>query len=125
MASRMNILHLLLLGKSLSSDRLLRSSTLHLSACAKCQAWGVLLGEKQRHVSAVATTSPSPAVQNAQLNATTSSSDPRLIVLHVPVDDASRPLRALLDSMAWNHFSRAESLPFLTSQLRVLSVQGR
>jgi hypothetical protein len=52
---------------------------------------------------------PSPAVLHAQLNATTSSSDKRLIVLSLHVSGAQRPIRALLDSGATNNFVHAES----------------
>ncbi|CAH0477548.1 unnamed protein product [Peronospora belbahrii] len=60
-----------------------------------------------------------PAVHYAQLNATTSRNDPRLIVPSFYVDGASRPLRALLDSGATNNVVRAESLPVIPSRLRV------
>ncbi|POM66811.1 Polyprotein [Phytophthora palmivora] len=55
-------------------------------------------------------TTSSPYVLRAQLSATTSGSDSRLIVLSLHVDGASRPIRALLDSGATNNFVGAESL---------------
>ena len=55
---------------------------------------------RRKSMSKVATRSPSLAVHYTQLNATASSNYPRLIVLSVHVDGASRSLRALLDSGA-------------------------
>ena len=72
----------------------------------------------------MATHFPSPAVQYTKLNATTSSNDPRLIVLSVHVEGASRPLRALLYSFATNNFVRADSLSILPSRLRVRESPG-
>lgn len=57
----------------------------------------------------------SPAVLHAQLFATTSSSDKRLIVLSLHVAGAQRPLRALLDSGTTNNFVSTKSLSLLPS----------
>ncbi|GAB9477668.1 polyprotein, partial [Globisporangium polare] len=65
-----------------------------------------------------------PAALRAQLNATTSSSDKRLIVLSLHVDGAKRPLRALLDSGATNNFVRADSLSLLPSRVRTREQPG-
>jgi hypothetical protein len=72
----------------------------------------------------VAEPPPSPAVLHAQLNATTSSSDKRLIVLSLHVSGAQRPIRALLDSGATNNFVRAESLSVLPRDLQVREGPG-
>ncbi|CAH0481137.1 unnamed protein product [Peronospora belbahrii] len=82
-------------------------------------------GWKQRRVSAVVTRSPNPAVQYAQLNATTSSNDPYLIVLSVRVDGALRPRCALLDSGATDNFVRADSLFVFPSRLAVHESSGK
>ncbi|KAK1941598.1 hypothetical protein P3T76_006662 [Phytophthora citrophthora] len=60
-----------------------------------------------------------PPVLHAQLFATTSGSDPRLIILSLHVNGAKRPLSALLDSGATNNFVRAESLLVLPADMRV------
>lgn len=67
---------------------------------------------------------PSPAVLHAQLFATTSGSDSRLIVLSLHVDGAKRPIRALLDSGATNNFVRAESLSVLPADMRARKGPG-
>jgi hypothetical protein len=72
----------------------------------------------------VAEPPPSPAVLHAQLNATTSSSDKRLIILSLHVSGAQRPIRALLDSGATNNFIRTESLSVLPRYLQVPEGSG-
>ncbi|KAG2919711.1 hypothetical protein PC115_g10041 [Phytophthora cactorum] len=57
-------------------------------------------------------------VLRAQLFATTSGSDSRLIVLSLHADGAARPVRALLDSGATNNFVLAESLLLLPADMR-------
>ncbi|KAG6623867.1 reverse transcriptase [Phytophthora cinnamomi] len=65
-----------------------------------------------------------PPVLYARLFATTSGSDSRLIVLSIHVDNASRPLRALLDSGATNNFVRAESLSVLPADMNIREGPG-
>ncbi|KAK1942322.1 hypothetical protein P3T76_006644 [Phytophthora citrophthora] len=67
---------------------------------------------------------PAPPVLHAQLFATTSGSDPRLIILSLHVNGAKRPLRALLDSGATNNFVRAESLSVLPADMSVREGPG-
>ncbi|OWZ06123.1 polyprotein [Phytophthora megakarya] len=81
-------------------------------------------GDNQNNGSLVAEPPPSPSVLRAQLFATTSGSDSRLIVLNVHVDGAKRSLRALLDSGATNNFVRAKSLSVLPSGLRLREGPG-
>ena len=66
----------------------------------------------------------SPTVQHARFNATTTSSDPRLIILSLHVAGARRPLRALLDSGASNNFIRASCLSLLPSSIPVRKGAG-
>ncbi|RAW41730.1 hypothetical protein PC110_g2046 [Phytophthora cactorum] len=63
-------------------------------------------------------------VLRAQLFATTSGSDSRLIVLSLHADGAARPVRALLDSGATNNFVLAESLLLLPADMRFNGFQG-
>ncbi|KAG6587033.1 putative Polyprotein [Phytophthora cinnamomi] len=65
-----------------------------------------------------------PPVLHARLFATTSGSDSRLIVLSIHVDNAKRPLRALLDSGATNNFVRAESLSVLPADMNIREGPG-
>jgi hypothetical protein len=81
-------------------------------------------GQTEELSSLVAEPPPSPAVLHAQLNATTSSSDKRLIVLSLHVSGAQRPIRVLLDSGATNNFVRAESLSVLPRDLQVREGPG-
>ena len=67
----------------------------------------------------VATRYPMPAVHYAKINFTTSSNDPRLIVLMVHVDGASHPLLTLLGSVATNNFVRADGMSILLPRMRV------
>ena len=72
----------------------------------------------------MATSTPRPAVLDAQLYSTTPIRDKGLIVLSFDVDGASRPFRALLDSGATNNCFHADSLYILLSRLRVRDSPG-
>jgi hypothetical protein len=67
----------------------------------------------------VAEPPPSPAVLDAQLNATTSSSDKRLIVLSLHVSGAQRPIHALLDSGATTMKVQYDALTALARSLQL------
>jgi hypothetical protein len=60
----------------------------------------------------------------AHFNATTTSDDPRLILVSLHVAGAERPLRALLDSGATNNFIRDDCLDLLPPHVRVLDGPG-
>jgi hypothetical protein len=55
----------------------------------------------------------------AHFNATTTSDDPRLILVSLHVASAERPLRALLDSGATNNFIRDDCVDLFPPHVRV------
>ncbi|POM58419.1 LOW QUALITY PROTEIN: Hypothetical protein PHPALM_36932 [Phytophthora palmivora] len=80
-------------------------------------------GDNQRDGLLGAEPPPSPHVLRAQLSATTSGSDTRLIV-SVSTLMAFQPIRALLNSGATINFVRAESLSVLPADMSISEVTG-